>query len=541
MEVWDVIVLGDGPAGLQAAAEAASAGASVLLIAAEALGRRDASMLDGLAAHLGEDTNRGHREDTIRSGAYLADQDIVASSTSAAIREIDLLERRGVVFRRDARGLPATQRLTGHGRPRVTDAGDATPREVQQVLEEQCMRHGVVRRGDQLPLQIVQAGQRVQGLVVADLAGGQVLGLQCKALILADDGVEGVLHDGRGSHGLSLALQAGLPLRDMEFIASTPLGVKDTGMTLPLTLLAAGAVVCEADGSPIDLGDDLASAAAAVRTAASPVIDLRSLGAARPWFDATFRLLKQRTGVNADQHTVAIEARAFAGLGGVAVDEQGRAVLGVWSRWFTGLWAAGAVACTGMHGAGLLPGNLGLDALASGRAAGASAGAWVKDAPMGGTALVGEVMKQAKADLSAMFEAVPSEGGAVRAGLVGNDVAALMRSALEAGCTAESLNSALDTLEGLEVLAESLHLDDTSLVANANIVDVVALQAGVQQAKAVLRSALARTESRGVHVRHDHADADANQLHHTLVSADGTVGRLALRKGASGHWVLSPP
>ncbi|MDA0877714.1 MAG: FAD-binding protein [archaeon] len=541
MEVWDVVVLGDGPAGLQAAAEAASAGASVLLIAAEALGRRDASMLDGLAAHLGEDTNRGHREDTIRSGSFLSDQDIVASSTASALREIDLLERRGVVFRRDARGLPATQRLTGHGRPRVTDAGDATPREVQQVLEEQCMRHGVVRRGDQLPMRLVHSGQRVQGLVVADMTGGHVLGLQCKALILADAGAEGVFVDGRGSHGLAMALEAGLPLRDMEFVASTPLGVKDTGLTLPLTLLASGAVVCEADGSPIDLGDDLNSAVAAVRTAAAPVIDLRGLGAARTWYDATFRLLKQRTGINADEQTVAIEPRAVAGLGGIAVDEQGRAVLGVWSRWFTGLWAAGSAACTGMHGAGLLPGNLGLDALVSGRAAGASAGAWAKDAAMGGTALVGEVVKQVEADLAAMFDATPSEDGAVRAGLVGNDVAALMRSTLETGCTAESLTSALESLDGFDLLAESLHLDDTSLIANANLVDVVGLQAGLQVAKAVLRSALARTESRGVHQRHDHATDDADQLHHTLVSADGTTGRLALRKGASGHWVLSPP
>ena len=220
MEVWDVIVLGDGPAGLQAAAEAAAAGASVLQVTAGALGGRDASMLDGLAAALGEDTNRGHREDTIRAGAFLADQDVVASATASAVREVDLLERRGVVFRRDARGLPATHRLPGHGRPRVTGAGDADSREVQQVLEEQGMRHGVVRRGDQLPLRLVHANQRVQGLVVADLVGGRVLGLQCKALILADGGAVGALTDGRGGLGLDLALQAGLPLRNMEYVAS---------------------------------------------------------------------------------------------------------------------------------------------------------------------------------------------------------------------------------------------------------------------------------------------------------------------------------
>ena len=198
MEVWDVVVLGDGPAGLAAAANAASEGANVLLMTAEALGRRDPRMADGLAAAIDESTNRGHREDTIRSGAFLSDQDIVASVTASAVREADLLERRGVIFRRDLRGLPQVRRLPGHGQPRVVGSGDADSRELQQVMEEQCMRHGVVRRSDQVPLRLVHTGQRVQGIVVADLIGGRVLGLQCKALILADGGASDLAHTGRG-------------------------------------------------------------------------------------------------------------------------------------------------------------------------------------------------------------------------------------------------------------------------------------------------------------------------------------------------------
>ena len=80
----------------------------------------------------------------------------------------------------------------------------------------------------------------------------------------------------------------------------------------------------------------------------------------------------------------------------------------------------------------------------------------------------------------------------------------------------------------------------TILVANANLEAVLAAQHGVQQARAMLQSALARTESRGVHVRHDHPDMDADQMHHTLVSSDGTTDTLAVRKGVSGHWVLAP-
>ena len=540
VEVWDVVVLGDGPAGLAAAANAASEGASVLLMTAEALGRRDPRMADGLAAAIDESTNRGHREDTIRSGAFLSDQDIVASVTASAVRETDLLERRGVIFRRDLRGLPQVRRLPGHGQPRVVGSGDADSRELQQVMEEQCMRHGVVRRSDQVPLRLVHTGQRVQGIVVADLTGGRVLGLQCKALILADGGASDLAHTGRGGHGLALALEADLPLRDMEFLASTPLGVRDTSMTLPLGLLADGAVVCEADGSPIDLGDDLTSAVNAVRTAKEAVIDLRDLGEARPWYDATFRLLAQRLGVDADRQTVAIEPRAYASLGGIPVDEEGRAVIGSWSRWFTGLYAAGGTACTGLHGAGLLPGNLVLDALTSGRAAGASAAAWLVDQAHGGSTAVAEAVQQAEADVAAMMSPAESEDGVVRTGAVTSAVSALVRSVFDGGTSADELAAALDTVEHLAVSAEALHLDDRSLVANANFEAVLAAQHGVQQARAMIQSAMARTESRGVHVRHDHPDMDVDQMHHTLVSSDGTTDTLAVRKGVSGHWVLAP-
>lgn len=540
MEVWDVVVLGDGPAGLAAAANAASEGANVLLMTAEALGRRDPRMSDGLAAAIDESTNRGHREDTIRAGGFLCDQDIVASVTSSAVRETDLLERRGVIFRRDLRGLPHVRRLPGHGQPRVVGSGDADARELQQVMEEQCMRHGVVRRSDQVPLRLVHTGQRVQGLVVADLTGGRVLGLQSKAVILADEGASNVATTGRGAYGLALALDAGLPLRDMEFLASTPLGVRDASMTLPLGLLADGATVCESDGTPIELGDDLASAVNAIRTAKEAVIDLRDLGEARPWYDATFRLLSQRLGIDADRQTVAIEARAYASLGGVAVDEEGRAVIGSWSRWFTGLYAAGGTACTGLHGAGLLPGNLVLDALTSGRAAGASAAAWLVDQPHAGSKAVAGAVEEAEADLAAMMAPAESEGGVVRTGAVTSAVSALISSTFDGGTSADELESALAQIETLALAAEALHLDDTSLVANANFEAALAAQHGVQVARAMLQSALSRTESRGVHVRHDHPDTDAEQMHHTLISADGTTDTLAVRKGVSGHWVLAP-
>ena len=167
MEAWDVIVIGEGSAALRAAASAAKGGATTLMMSADSLGTGDSSALDGIAAPLRENTTRSYREDTIRAGDYLCDQDIVATRVSQATRQVDLLERWGVVFRRDADGIPMVRRASGHSKPRLTGAGDAMSRETQQVLEEQCFQHGVVRRGDQLPLELVHTDQSIHGLVVS--------------------------------------------------------------------------------------------------------------------------------------------------------------------------------------------------------------------------------------------------------------------------------------------------------------------------------------------------------------------------------------
>ena len=105
LEAWDIIVIGDGPAALRASASAAKAGASTLMMSADSLGAGNNSALDGIAAPLKESTTKSYRDDTIRAGGFLCDQDIVSTRVSEATRQVDLLERWGVIFRRDADGI----------------------------------------------------------------------------------------------------------------------------------------------------------------------------------------------------------------------------------------------------------------------------------------------------------------------------------------------------------------------------------------------------------------------------------------------------
>ena len=540
MEAWDVIVLGDGPAALRAAASSAEAGASTLMMSSDSLGAGIAASTDGLAAPLKESTMKSHSDDTIRAGNFLCDQDIVSQRISMASRQVDLLERWGVIFRRDSDGIPLVRRAAGHSLPRLTSAGDALSKEVQQVLEEQCMRHGVIRRGDQIPLNLVHTNQEIHGLISLDLSTGLVNALQAKCVIIADGGYEGIWRGTNVGFGIDLAMQTGLTARNMEFTAWTPLSISGTNVTLPIGMLADGATIHETNGNPIAVEDfaDPCELAMAVGNNGY-VLDARSMGDSDVWWSQTMEIVSTRLGIDMKKQTVPISAQVSSTLGGIVTDEYGRAISGKWSRWFTGLYAAGSAACSGVHGAGIVAGNHLLDSMVGGYAAGIHAAEHSKKSKFTGKSQLETYLGVAEADLDLEMESAES-GPVQRTGPLFTKLNEIMNSNAGLQRNEENLTSALEMLEALSIDAEKVHLDDKSRLFNTNLLESLRLKAGIRLAIATIQSALSRKESRGTHQRTDFVESDSELLHHTLVDREGNISTLAIRKGSSGTWILSP-
>ena len=538
MEAWDILVIGDGPAALRSASVSAKNGAKTLLISPTALGNGDLSALDGLAAPIQEMNNRGHREDTIKSGYFLCDQDIVTAKTNMAIDEMNHLEKAGVVFSRDAKGLPLTSKGIGHSSPRIIDAGDASVRDVQQVLEEQCMKNGVVRRGDQLPVMLVCTKQKVDGVITLDMVNGRFLAIQTKAIIIADGGFEGIFNGSGIGFGMDLALQSGLPLRDMEFIAKTPFGVTDTKLILSSNMLGYGAGLCDTSGNSLS-ADNLVELCRVVSESSGAVIDGREMGDNKTWWQSAFSTVKSSTGADMNKYTVGLENRVNQTLGGIATDEYGRAVIGSWSRWFTGLYAAGDAACSGLNGAGVLPGNRLLDALTGGSSAGDHAAEWVAKQSFSNTENLLQSLESCEANFDAKFSDESSET-VQRVGALESKLLSIATKYSTGSNSADELSSFIQELEQAEILAESIHLDQKSLIANTNYVALVRIHAGIRLLSCSIKSSLARNESRGVHQRSDFLEEDPELIHHITVDNNANIGTLAVRKGQKGNWILVP-
>ncbi len=540
MEAWDVVILGDGPAALSAAAQASKDGASVLMMSSTGLGDAGMDAMDGIACHIQEESNRGHREDTIKMGAFLSDQDIVADHTTKALRIVDLLERRGVNFRRDAKGIVKGHYASGHSKPRLCNAGDSTTREIQQVLEEQCMKHGVTRRGDQVPLELIHTDFSVNGLIAIDMLNGRLLSIQCKALIIADGGFEGAFMNGSTSLGMDLAYRAGAPLRNMEFIAETPLGVVGTNLIIPQSILSDGATLHTPSGTALETSSTTSTSeiCAKMHEAGTSVLDARNLGEHAAWWSVLFDNIKQRTGIDMRRQTVEVAPVVAHTLGGLPTDEHGRVVLQSWARWFTGLYAAGSASSSGLHGADVLGGNRLLDALAVGEAAGTHAAEWIEKRKFTAVSSLEDAHGLAEAELSMLGG--ESEGPVQRLNPVLTGVKEVLSSLQTPATVASDYDTASEMLEQLSIRAEQLYCDQSSLIANQNLLEILRTQATIRMAQAYVQSASLRTESRGLHQRSDFTESDAEQLHHKLVFSDGTNATLALRKGPSGNWILSP-
>jgi succinate dehydrogenase/fumarate reductase flavoprotein subunit len=540
VEAWDIIVIGDGPAALRAAASAAKAGSSTLMMAADTLGSGDSSAFDGIAAPLKESTTKSHRDDTIRAGGFLCDQDIVSKRVSQATRQVDLLERWGVIFRRDSDGIPFVRRGPGHTLPRLTGAGDALTRECQQVLEEQCIRHGVVRRGNQIPMELVHTDNAVHGVIALDMSSGILNSIQAKAVIIADGGYEGVWTGTATGLGLDLAMKAGLAVKNLEFVAWAPLAVKGTNIVLPLGMMADGAKLHLSSGAELDVDQysDTTSLANAIGANSDAVLDARHLGDSSIWWAQTAELISTRLGIDINRQTIPIHPRVATTLGGIATDEHGRAIIGKWSRWFTGLYAAGDAASSGLHGAGMVAGNRLLDAMAGGAAAGEHAANFTSKADFTGRSALETSLGACEADLDLDMEG--AEGEVLRTSPLFSKLSDIMNGKVSYQRDAEGLSKALRALLSLQEDSKKLHLDDHSRLFNTNLLEATRLKAGIRLAIATTQSALARTESRGTHQRTDFAQTDSDWLHHSLVDGEGNTSTLAIRKGSAGNWILAP-
>jgi len=512
----DLIVCGSGVAGLTAAVRATAAGLRVGVVTKGELEQATTRWAQGgVAAVLGgdEDSPDDHLADTLVAGAGLCDPDAVRFLVSEGPERVYELIALGAQFDRDPDGGLALAREGGHSHARVVHAGGvATGAEIERalvaavrataaVLMERCFLEDLIADGGRCRgVRVALAGDsselRAAHVLLATGGAGQLFAVTTNPTECTGDGV-------------AAGLRAGAAVADLEFMQFHPTALHQPAMPRPLlseALRGHGAVIRDARGERFV--DELLPRDQVARAITARILEQ---GVDHCWLDCTglerfaerFPTIAASLGeVGLDPATdwLPIAPAAHYLAGGVLTDLDGASSL-------PGLWAAGEVACSGVHGANRLASNSLLEGMVFGAA--------VVDAILDGSS-----GPRPTGAMRALLDGAsgggggaggPFPGGAIRGRLLPRPPApkpgppsvedpVKLRTGLQ-----RAMTSGAGVLRSAGSLAGSLAVADAlaaSLPARsgpawgplANLVEV---------ARALATAALAREESRGNHTRTD--------------------------------------
>ena len=234
-QVFDVLVVGAGGAGLRAVIEAADAGVSVGVICKSLLGKAHTVMAEGgMAAALGNVDDRDnwkvHFADTMRGGQYVNNWRMAELHAKEAPDRVRELEAWGAVFDRTKDGKILQRNFGGHKYPRLAHVGDRTGLEMIRTLQDHGIHQGIQVYMEVTVLTLLKDGDRVVGCLSYEREHGRFRVFKAKAVVLATGGIGRAYKitsnswEGTGD-GHSLAYHAGAELIDMEFIQFHPTGM----------------------------------------------------------------------------------------------------------------------------------------------------------------------------------------------------------------------------------------------------------------------------------------------------------------------------
>lgn len=385
----DVVVLGSGAAGLSAAL-AARPVRTALIVTKDTLDAGSTAWAQGgLAGVLDpSDSLENHVRDTLVAGAGLCDEANVRTLVAEAPKALRYLMRLGAAFDPSHEGTgPALTREGGHSHNRIVHSGgDQSGAEVQRTLDENAVAAGVevMDRAFALDLLVgTNAAGRPQaaGVRIAriDDAGDVVsVGVvTARAVVLATGGYGQVFASTSNppavtGDGLALALRAGLPARDVEFVQFHPTvlwrgpDAKGQQALISEAVRGEGAILYDAAGERVMLGvhpqEDLAprdvvASAISRRMAQAPAgvddhvyLDATHMGERFYTRFPTITAACRDAGIDPARDRIPVAPAAHYVCGGVVAGIDGRTEM-------AGLYAVGEVACTGVHGANRLASN----------------------------------------------------------------------------------------------------------------------------------------------------------------------------------------
>jgi succinate dehydrogenase / fumarate reductase, flavoprotein subunit len=553
MPQHDVLVIGAGLAGQRAALAAAEAGASVGIISKVHPVRSHSNAAQGgiNAALDPQDSWESHAFDTVKGSDYLCDQDAIEIMCREAPGELLAIEHLGVTFHRDERGRLGTRAFGGASAARTYYVADITGQAILHVLYEQLMKFEEVTRYEEwFSTALVQDDDgRIAGVVTRNIRDGAMELFAAKAVILATGG-NGQIYDPTTNalictgDGIAMAYRIGAPLMDMEMIQYHPTTLAGLGLLITEGARGEGAHLYNAEGerfmekyAPNKM--ELASRDVVSRAEQTEINEGRGFPDGTVALDVTVvprkrihealreivNVGRDFAGVDITREPIHIKPGNHYVMGGIHTDVHGQTPI-------PGLYAAGECACVSVHGGNRLGANSLLDTLVFGRRSGEHAAKAVH-----GMGMPEPSRSSMQDEERGIQDIVNRNGTGRRVSELKAELGATMDKYVAVFRDEDGLGTALEIVRRLKDEAQNVAIDDKGTVFNQDVLGALELQFMLDNAEAIVISAIERKESRGAQYRTDYPERNDDEwLKHINVSANGAEAELSYSEVTMTQW-----
>jgi succinate dehydrogenase / fumarate reductase flavoprotein subunit len=556
---YDMIVVGAGGAGLRATFGLAAKGLATACLTKVFPTRSHTVAAQGgisaALANMGEDDWRYHFFDTVKGSDWLGDQDAIEYMCREAIPAIIELEHQGVPFSRTEEGRiyqrPFGGMTTkfGEGPPaqRTCAAADRTGHAILHTLYQQSLKHDAKFFIEYFALDLIMDEEGVcRGVLALDMAEGTLHLFRAQGVVLATGGYGRAYFSATSAHtctgdGGGMALRAGLPLQDMEFVQFHPTGIYGAGCLITEGVRGEGGILRNSAGERFmeryaPSVKDLAPRDMVSRSMTIEIREGRGVGAHRDHIHLDLTHLDPKV-IHEKLPGIAETAKIFAGvdvtkqpipvlptvhynMGGLQTNYHGEVVTlknGNPDSVVPGLYAIGEAACVSVHGANRLGSNSLLDLVVFGRAVANRCAETIKPGKPHKSLSAGACDKAL-----ANFDKLRHANGSTPTAQIRDSMQRTMQNDAAVFRTGETLQQGVRKIREVHASFADVKVSDRSLVWNSDLIETLELQNLLGQAVATMVSAENRKESRGAHAREDFSKRDdENWMKHTLCWVDG--------------------